>query len=81
MSRLTSRPASITGHAVVRLKNGTVYVGHAVYDGQAVTINGSLRVVSMVGDTSVFTYRPPRRRTVPLHLIREIVWDDDVAAA
>jgi hypothetical protein len=76
MSHATT-PPRITGHAVVRLKNGTVYVGHAVYDGRAITIDGSLRVIELVGDASVYTYRPPKRRTVPLHVVRDIVWDDD----
>lgn len=70
-------PSRITGHAVVRLKNGTVYVGLAEYDGNAVTIDGSLRVPELVGGASVFTYRPAKRRTIPLHLVRDIVWDDD----
>jgi hypothetical protein len=77
MSRTTSYPRSITGHAVVRLKNGHTFVGEAVYDGRVVTIDGSLRVSELVGDTRIFSYRPRRKRTVPLHIVREIVWDDD----
>jgi hypothetical protein len=77
MSRSTT-PSRITGHAVVRLKTGQTYVGHAIYDGRSVTIDGSLRVVRMVdGDSGVFTYRPRKRRTVPMHLVREVIWDDD----
>lgn len=75
MGRATSYPASITGHAVVRLKNGTTFVGEAVYDGKVVTIDGSLRTIDMLG---VVSYRVRRKRTVPLHLIREVLWDDDV---
>jgi hypothetical protein len=71
MSRATSHPASITGYAVVRLKNGNSYVGLATYDGRAITINGSLRVIV----NGVVEHRPRPRRTVPLHLVREIVWD------
>ncbi len=81
MSRTTSQPASITGHAVVRLRNGTVFVGHAVYDGRAVTIDGSLRVSERLDGVDVFSYRPPKRRTVPLHIIRTITWDDDACSS
>ena len=77
MSRSTSYPASIAGHAVVRLRNGSVYVGHVVYDGRVVTIDGSLRVTEQIGGASLFTYRPPRRRTMPYSRVEEIVWDDD----
>ena len=67
-----------TGHAVLRLKNGTVYVGEAtLVDGRTITIDGSLRVASLVGDTTIFSYRPRRRRTIPISLVREVVWDSD----
>jgi hypothetical protein len=78
MSYTMSHQASIAGHAIVRLKNGTVYVGEATYDGRTITIDGRLRVIEMVDGASVFTYRPPRRRTIPLHIVREITWDDHV---
>jgi hypothetical protein len=77
MSRQTATP--LTGHAVVHLKNGTTYVGRAEYDDarRAVTIDGSLRVIELVGGASIFTYRKAKRRTVQWHLVREIVWDDE----
>jgi hypothetical protein len=68
-----SHPASISGYAVVRLKNGYSYVGWTVYDGRAVTIDGSLRMIV----NGVVEYRPRPRRTVPLHLVREVLWDED----
>lgn len=77
MSRATRYPAPITGHAVVRLKDGNSYVGHATYDGRAVTIDGSLRVIV----NGVVEYRPRPRRTVPLHLVREVLWDEDASQA
>jgi hypothetical protein len=73
MSRATSHPASITGHAVVRLKNGSTYVGRVSYDGRAVTGSMSLRVIV----NGVVEYRPPRLRTLSQYLLREIAWDDD----
>ena len=77
MSRATSHPASITGHAVVRLKNGHTYVGLVSYDGGFVTIDGRQRVTELVGGASLFTYRSSPRRTVPYSRVEEIVWDDD----
>jgi len=72
MSRTASYPASTTGYGVVRLKNGNTYVGWTVYDGRAVTVDGRLRVIV----NGVVEYRPRPRRTVPLHLIREVLWDE-----
>lgn len=65
------------GHAIVRLKNGTVYVGRAAYDGRAVAGLLALRVVV----NGVVEHRRPIRRTVPLHVIREVVWDEDAVRA
>jgi hypothetical protein len=60
------------------LKNGSVIVGHAVYDGRAISIDGSLRTISMVdGESGIVTYRPRRKRTIPLHAIRVVYWDDE----
>jgi hypothetical protein len=69
----------ITGHAVVHLRNGNTYVGRAVYDGYTLTGSMSLRVAETIGDTTVFSLRPPRRRTVMRPFICGIVWDDNVA--
>jgi hypothetical protein len=74
MGHVTRQPAAITaGHAVVRLRDGKTYVGRASYDGLAVTGSMSLRVIV----NGVVEYRPPRLRTVALHAIREIWWDDE----
>jgi len=75
MSLATRYRAPITGHAVVRLKAGHTYVGYAVYDGRSVTIDGCLRVIV----NGVVEYRPRPRRTVPLHLVRDVLWDDDAS--
>jgi hypothetical protein len=72
MSRTASQPTPITGHAVVRLKNGNTYLGHVVYDGHAVTGSLSLRVIQASG---VVDYRPARLRTVMRPLVAEIIWD------
>ncbi|HYB23059.1 MAG TPA: hypothetical protein VED41_04630 [Solirubrobacteraceae bacterium] len=58
------------------LRNGSTYIGHALYDGHAVTIDGRLRVVSLVGGQATATYRARRCRTVPLRRVREIIWTD-----
>jgi hypothetical protein len=63
----------MSGHAVVRTKAGNTYVGWAVYDGRSVTVDGSLRVIV----NGVVEYRPPKRRLIPLHALRELWWDDD----
>jgi hypothetical protein len=70
MSRATA-PPRITGHAVVRLKNGTTYVGRVTYDGRAVSGSMSLRVIA----NGVVEHRPPRLRTLSAHLLWEIAWD------
>jgi hypothetical protein len=72
MGRRTLQPA-VTGHAVVRHKNGESYVGRVSYDGRAVTGSMSLRVIA----NGVVEYRPPKQRTFPLHRVEEILWDDD----
>jgi hypothetical protein len=72
MSRAATYPASTTGYARVALRTGRVYVGRASYDGRAVTGSMSLRVIV----NGVVEYRPPRRRTIPLHTIRDIFWDE-----
>ncbi len=76
MSRASPHRAAVVGRALVTLRNGTVYRGEAVYDGRTVTIDGRLRVASIIDGEQVYTYRPPRRRTLPIHLLREIVWID-----
>jgi hypothetical protein len=73
MSRSPSHPDLLAGHAVVRLKTGESFVGEMVYDGRAVSGSMSLRVIV----NGVVEYRPPKQRTVPTHVIREVVWDDD----
>lgn len=77
MSRATSYPASITGHAVVRLKDGNSYVGWGSYDGRAITLDGSLRVIV----NGVVEYRAAKRWTWPLQLVHHVVWDDDACQA
>ena len=78
MSHTTSHPAAIPGHAVVHQKNGDVIVGLATYDTRAIHIDGSLRVISTIdGESGVVTYRRRRRRTIPLHAIQVVFWDDD----
>jgi hypothetical protein len=74
MSPRAPTPAPITGHAVVRLKNGTTYIGRVRYDGRAVTGSMSFRIIV----NGIVEHRPPKRRTLPLHIIRDIIWDDDV---
>jgi hypothetical protein len=71
MSRRATQ--SLTGHAVVRTKDGLTYVGRVSYDGRAVSGSMSLRVIV----NGVVEYRPPRIRTLPVHGLRKIVWDDD----
>jgi hypothetical protein len=74
MGHATHQPPAITArHAVVRLRDGRTIVGTAVYDGRAVTGSMSLRVIV----NGVVEYRPPRLRTLALHTIREIWWDDE----
>lgn len=69
------QPANvIAGRALVRLHTGSDYVGDATYDGQTVTIDGKLRVVSLVGGRRTITYRAPRRRTFDVKLVRRIDW-------
>lgn len=72
----TSYPTSITGHAVVKTKAGNTYVGHCAYDGRAVTIDGSLRVIET---DSVVSYRKRRTRTIAFTAVKEILWDDDAS--
>lgn len=77
MPRPSSQPA-LSGRAVVKLRDGSVYEGLAVYDGKLLTIeDGRLRVVSLVGGESVVTYRPACSRTVSLRLVEQIVWEAD----
>jgi hypothetical protein len=73
--------AWLTGGALVRLCDESTYVGQVIYDGRTVTIDGRLRVASLVGGEATATYRARRRRTVPLRLVREIVWLDDRESA
>ena len=54
-----------------------MFEGPAIYDTRAITIDGSLRVTSLIEGEEVYTLRPPRRRTLPLHIVREIVWSAD----
>jgi hypothetical protein len=74
MSRQTTQQP-LVGHAVIKHKDGSTYVGHVVYDGRAFTGEMSLRVV--IG--GVFTYRAVKRRTLPLHVVREVFWDEDAS--
>jgi len=74
MSRTTFQPP-LTGQALVKLKTGAVYRGYARYDGRTVTFGGQLRVVSLVAGEQVVTYRPARRRTLPIYRVAEIIWD------
>ncbi len=79
MSSRLSSPA-LSGQATVTLRNGTVFCGRTVYDrhGRVVTIeDGRLRVSCLIDGELAHTYRPPRRRTLPAHLIREIQWRAD----
>jgi len=73
MSR-TLQPTILAGRGLVRLKDGSVYVGHVSCDRRLVTVAGRLRVITMVDGESVATYRPARRRTIPLQMVGEIVW-------
>lgn len=76
MGHVTHQPTSITGYGRVTLKTGETYVGRASYDGRAVTGSMSLRVIV----NGVVEYRPPKRRLIPLHAVRELWWDDDASA-
>lgn len=76
MGRATS-PPPLTGHAVVRLKTGETYVAEVVVGDRLVTIDGSLRVTERIGDTTIYSFRAPKRRTVPVGAVAEIRWDDD----
>jgi hypothetical protein len=69
------------GPAIVHLQTGATYRGHAAYDGRTVTIDGRLRVLSLVTGLPTATYRARRRRTVPLRLVREIVWIEDAGVS
>lgn len=72
MSRAATYPASTTGYAVVRLRNGNSYVGWTVYDGRSVTVKGSLRVIV----NGVVEHRPRPRRTWQWRLVDQIIWDE-----
>jgi hypothetical protein len=76
MSR-TLQSAILTGRARVKLRDGSTLAGWASYDGKVITLEGHLRVVSMVDGESVATYRPLGRRTMPLRAIDHIVWETD----
>jgi hypothetical protein len=67
------------GNAVLHLKGGSTYVGHVVYDGRLVTVTGRRRVKSLIGGEQTHTYRAPRQRSWPVHLVREIEWEDEHA--
>lgn len=75
MSRTSLQSSPLAGQALVKLKNGVIYRGHARYDGRVVTIDGRQQVLSTVGGERIASYRARRRRTVPLHLVREIIWE------
>ena len=70
MSRTAPQTAATTGQALVRLRDGRVYEGHAVYDGHTVAIDGRLRTESLTG----VTFRKRRKLTVPLYRVHEIRW-------
>jgi hypothetical protein len=72
MSR-TLQSAILTGRARVKLRDGSVYVGWVSYTERAITIEGRLRVTSSAG----VTYRPLRRRTVPMYRVHEVLWSAD----
>jgi hypothetical protein len=77
MGHVTHQPAAITGHAVVRTFDGKTLVGKAIYDGRTVSGSMSLRVSETIGGTTIFSFRPPRRRTLALSVVKEIWWDDE----
>lgn len=66
----------IAGHGVVYLADGSTFEGCVWVSGGGVTIDGRLRVVSLVGGQRTATYRARRCRTVALRLVREIVWSE-----
>jgi hypothetical protein len=74
---MSPRTTKLSGQATVKLTNGTTIVGHARYDGRVVHVNGRVRHASLTG----VRYGPLRRRTVPLHLLREVLWDAEYPAA
>jgi hypothetical protein len=73
---MSPRTHQLSGRATVKLKNGTTIVGEARYDGRVVHVNGRVRHASLTG----VRYGPLRRRTVPLHLLREVLWDAEYPA-
>ena len=74
----TWRPkrSPLAGRGLVYLADGSTFEGCVWISGGAVTIDGRLRVVSLVGGRRVATYRQRRCRTVALRLVREIVWSE-----
>jgi hypothetical protein len=64
--------SALAGHAVVHRKDGSVIVGLATYDGRAITVDGSQRRIV----NGVVEYGAPKRRTIPLHAVRVVLWDD-----
>ena len=77
MSPTSRHSAVLAGRALVRLRDGSTYLGHARCDARFVTISGRLRILTSVDGEPAYSYRPLRRRTVPLHLVREIVWQTE----
>ncbi len=68
------------GLGVVYLRDGRVYRGEVDYDGVTVTVDGQLRVVSGPDSAPEATYRRRVKKTWPLALVREIVWQIEEAA-
>jgi hypothetical protein len=64
---------SVAGAAVVRLRDGKSYVGHAVISGGAVTmLDAKLRHRDVLGERLY----PPRGKTWPLRAVSRVTWTE-----
>jgi len=62
------------GQAIVRLPSGAEYEGWAVYDGNAVTVEGCLRHVEGAGETRTIRLGSAIVRTWPIESVAVVEW-------